>query len=313
MPAPARHALAVLRAQPWCILPEYLDAIEALAERALEADVLQRLAQDGHAAQHEMSLAAVASVGTRLEGARLSTVRDGTAVVPVFGPIFPRANMVNNSAGGTSLDAVMADLRVAQGSSAVERILMLFDSPGGVVSGLGEAATAIATSPKPITGFVTGMAASAAYWLASRTAELVLEPAAQVGSIGVVASVSRQEGPDAAGRRAYEIVSSGAPRKRPDPTSEDGRASVQEEIDAIEDVFVAAVAEGRNRNADYVRKNFGQGAMVPGARAVSVGMADRIATLEATLNGLARRAGPTQPSRRAMAAHELDLRQRRVN
>jgi ClpP class serine protease len=134
-----------------------------------------------------------------------------------------------------------------------------------------------------------------------------------VGSIGVVASVSRQEGPDAAGRRAYEIVSSGAPRKRPDPTSEDGRAAVQEEIDAIEDVFVAAVAEGRNRNADYVRKNFGQGAMVPGARAVSVGMADRIATLEATLNGLARRAGPTQPSRRAMAAHELDLRQRRVN
>jgi len=313
MPAPARAALAALRAQPWCILPEYLDAIEALALRALEANVLEILRQDGHADRFAANLDAVAAVGTRLEGARLATVRDGTAVIPVFGPIFPRANMVNSSSGGTSLDAIMADLRAAQGSTAVDRIVMLYDSPGGVVSGLGEAASAIATSSKPVTGFVTGMAASAAYWLASRTAELVLEPAAQVGSIGVVASVVRQEAAGQDGKRSYEVVSSGAPNKRPDPTSDEGRAALQEEVDAIEAVFVGAVAEGRGKSPDYVKRNFGRGAMVPAAKAVEVGMADRIATLETTLNGLARRAGPSPPSRRASAERELDLRQRRAN
>lgn len=305
---------AAIHAQPWAIEPAYLDGIIALAERAMQADTLAWLSRDGHADRMPGGLEAVAAVGSRLEGSRLSTVRDGTAVVPVFGPIFPRANMVNSSAGGTALDAVMADLRVALGSSAVERVLMVFDSPGGVVSGLGEAADAIRTAGKPVTAFVTGVAASAAYWLASQAAELVIEPAASVGSIGVVASMSRQVQPGSDGRQAFEITSSGAPRKRPDPSTDDGRAAIQEEIDAIENVFVADVAAGRKKTPDYVRRRFGQGGMLPAAMALEVGMADRIATLEATLNGLARRAGPTpSPSRRAMAERDLDLRHRRAN
>lgn len=304
---------AAIYAQPWAILPDYLAGIEALAERAMEADALTWLERDGHAARLAGGLEAVASVGTRLEGARMSTVRDGTAVVPFFGPIFPRANMLNSSAGGTALDAIMADLRVAQASTAVERILMVFDTPGGVLSGLGEAAVAIRESAKPITGFVTGIAASAGYWLASQAAELVLEPAASVGSIGVVMSMSRQVQPGSDGRQAYEITSSGAPRKRPDPSTDEGRAAIQEELDAIEGVFVNDVAAGRKKPSGYVRREFGQGGMVPAGRAVEVGMADRIATLEATLNGLARRAGPTPTvNRRALAERDFDLRQRRV-
>lgn len=313
MPVPARAALAAVRAQPWAILPEYLDAIEALALRALEADVLRTVAADGHADRLAGTYDAIAAVGAPLEGARLSTVRDGTAVVPVLGPIFPRATMINSSAGGTALDAVMRDFRVAQASPAVDRVLMLFDTPGGVVSGLGEAAEAIRAAQKPVTAFVTGIAASAGYWLASQASEFVLEPAASVGSIGVVASVRRQEAASSDGSRTYEVVSSGAPRKRPDPSTEDGRAAIQEEVDAIEDVFVADVAAGRRKPVEYVRNRFGQGGMVPAARAIEVGMADRVGTLEATLNGLARRAGPvSHTGRRAMAERDLDLRQRRA-
>lgn len=314
MSVPARAALAAVRAQPWAILPEYLDAIEAIALRALEADALRVLEADGHAGRLAGSLEAVAAVGAPLEGARLSTVRDGTAVVPVLGPIFPRATMVNSSAGGTALDAIMRDFRVAQSSASVDRIVMLFDTPGGVVSGLGEAAESIRASAKPVTAFVTGIAASAGYWLASQAAEMVLEPAASVGSLGVVASVRRQEAAAQDGSRVYEVVSSGAPRKRPDPSTEEGRAAIQEEVDAVEAVFFADVAAGRRKNVDYVRRKFGQGGMVPAAMAVEVGMADRIGTLEATLNGLSRRAGPANPpNRRAMADRDLDLRQRRAS
>lgn len=302
--------LAAIRTQRWAILPDYLHAIEALAVRAYETGTLGDLREDGHAERLASAHEAVAAVGDRLDGAAYSTVRDGVAVVPVLGPIFPRANLVNSSAGGTSLDAIMRDFRVAQASDQVERIVLLIDSPGGVVSGLGEAADQIHSSGKPVTAFVTGMAASAAYWLGSQAGEIVLDRGAGVGSIGVVASLSRQVGPDQDGRMSHEIVSSGAPYKRPDPTTDEGRASIQAEVDGIEAVFVSDVARGRKVKPATVRSEFGQGGMLSAARAVDVGMADRIGTLDGVLRE-GRRTGPITNGRsRAHAVAELETRRR---
>jgi ClpP class serine protease len=311
MPCDTSAVLAAVRAQPWAILPDYLAAIEAIALRALDHPALLTVAEDGHQARLAAGLSAIAATGTPLEGTRTAMLRDGVATIPVFGPIFPRATMLNSSAGGTALDAVMRDFRVAQGSPQVDAVVLAFDSPGGVVSGLGEAADAIRGAAKPVTSFVTGMAASAAYWLASQAREMVLDRAASVGSIGVVATVSRQEATDANGRRSYEVVSSGAPRKRPDVTSEDGRAAVQAEVDAIEQQFIADVAAGRRVSSGIVRSEFGRGGMVAAANAVGAGMADRISTLEATLQQLARRTAQTSPAgRRAWAAADLETRRR---
>ena len=300
--------VAAIRSQPWAILPDYLEAIEAIASRALDDDILEKIAKDGHIEQVDASRMAIASVGTRLEGARLSTVRDGVAVIPVIGAIFPRSSMVTASTDGTSLDAVMRDLRVAEASADVHRVVMLFDSPGGVVSGLGEAALAMRSFSKPLTAFVTGNAASAAYWLASQADEIVLEPAAAVGSIGVVASTSRQEAPDANGRRSYEIVSSGAPLKRPDPATDEGRAAIQTDIDAVEEVFIADVAAGRKTTEARVREDFGKGGMIAASRAVKFGMADRIGTLEALLTEESGRTRPKKAERRAQASADIETR-----
>lgn len=308
MKADLHHVLSAIRGQPWAILPEYLDAIEVIALRALESDVLRDVAGDGHAARLAASRSALAAVGTPLAGSMASTLRDGAAVIPVFGAIFPRASVVNSSTGGTALDTVMHDLRVALASDAVDRIVMVYDTPGGVVSGLAEAADSIRLSAKPVTGFVTGIAASAGYWLASQSQELVLERAASVGSIGVVYSTTRQEAPGADGRRSYEVVSSNAPRKRPDPSTEEGRAAIQEEVDAIEAVFMADVARGRGVTAARVRDDFGQGGMKPARAAIEVGMADRIGTLDSIFKS-SRRTGMTSTApRRALAAAELHTR-----
>lgn len=302
--------VAAIRAQPWAILPEYLEAIEAIAIRAMDSDILKLLSGDGHKESMDASRMAVASVGTRLDGSRMSTVRNGAAVIPLLGTVFPRASMVGASTGGTSLDALMHDIRVAQASADVERIVMVIDSPGGVVSSLGEAADTIRASSKPITGFVAGMGASAAYWLASQASELVLDRSASVGSIGVVATTSRQEAAGADGRRSYEVVSSGAPMKRPDLSTEEGRASVQREVDAIEAVFIADIAAGRRVEEERIRRDFGQGAMVSASRAVSVGMADRIGTLEEELSKPYRRTGATGAGRRALATAHIETRRR---
>jgi ClpP class serine protease len=297
--------LAAVRAHPWAILPEYLEAIEAIIARVSDADILTALRGDGHEARIDASRTALAAVGERLDGAVMSTVRNGAAVIPVLGAIFPRSGMISASADGSALDAIMRDFRVALSAESVDRIVMLVDSPGGIVSGLGEAAETIRAAGKPVTAYVTGIGASAAYWLASQAGEIVLDSSASVGSIGVVASMSRQVGPGSDGRRSFEVVSSNAPMKRPDPETEEGRASIQAEVDAVEAVFIADVAAGRKVSVDKVRSDFGRGAMVAAATAVRSGMADRIGTLESVLAGGSpdtRRAGNYPNRRRALAA-----------
>jgi ClpP class serine protease len=313
MKADAAAVIAAIRATPWAILPEYLEAIEAIAARAMDEDVLKLVAGDGHQASMDGSRMAVAAVGRALDGAQMSTFRDGTALIPVVGAIYPRASMIGASTGGTALSSIMHDFRVAQANEAVDRIVMLIDSPGGVVSSLGEAADAIRASEKPVTAFVAGMGASAAYWLASQAGEIVLDRSASVGSIGVVATVTRQEGPDQSGKRSYEIVSSGAPNKRPDVTTEEGRAALQMDVDAVEAVFMADVAAGRKVTMDKVKSDFGRGSMVSAARAVAAGMADRIGTLESVLAQGSYESGRTRQKtggRRALYAAEIETRRR---
>jgi ClpP class serine protease len=300
--------LAAIRSQPWAIMPDYLAAIEAIALRAMDAPVLALLSEDGHRERLD-AIRAVAAVGTPLEGAAFSTVRDGVAVVPVLGPIFPRATLINSSAGGTGLDAIMRDFRVAQASTQVERVVMLFDSPGGVVSGVAEAADTIRSAQKPVTAYVTGYAASLGYWLASQAGEIVMDRAAQVGSIGVIASMSRQVAPGSDGRQSYEIVSSGAPYKVPDPATDDGRAVLQEQVDAIEAVFMGDVARGRGVPLSVVRSEFGRGGMVVARAAVERGMANRIGTLDSVLK--APRGAQTVGGRpKGLALAEVETRRR---
>lgn len=308
MPESLQHILAAIRAQPWAILPEYLSAIEAIAARAFESGALATVAADGHRDRLSDGLQAIAATGMPMTGAAMSTVRDGSAVIPVFGPIFPRSTMLNSSAGGTSLDAIMRDFRVALADADVRRIVLMIDSPGGVVSGLGEAAAAIRASTKPVTAFVTGLGASAAYWLASQASEMVLDSSAQVGSIGVAFSMSRQVQPGADGRMNYEIVSSNAPNKRPDPTTDDGLAALQSELDGIEAVFHADVAKGRKVSVATVRSEFGRGATVAARCAVELGMADRIGTLEGVLKVARGAGGKGVGAHRDRVAAEVQLR-----
>lgn len=307
--------LAAVLAQPWAILPEYMAAIEAVAGRFMGAPALEALRVDGHAERHDALLGAVAAMGGRLEGSRSATLRDGVAALPVFGPIFPRAQSMSLSSGGTSLDMLASDLRVAQASAAVSRILLVVDSPGGAVSGVSAFADVLAASSKPVTAYVAGLGCSAAYWIASQAGEVVVDRTAMLGSIGVVMTASRQEGPDQAGRRQVEIVSSNAANKRPDLGTEEGQALIRAELDRLEAAFVADVARGRKVSRDTVLSDFGRGGSLVGEAAVKAGMADRVDTLENTLRRLSAAGGaaaPTTGHRRALAERELDTRRRRA-
>lgn len=281
--------LSMMAGRPWAITPAGANALVRLAERLPTGT--EALALHGAGAHELLGPDSVAlRLGQPLEGTRSATVRDGVAIIAIDGPIFPKADLLTEMSGATALSRVGADLQSAFDNPAVNSILLDIDSPGGAVSGVADIAASVRAmrgGAKPIIAFTQGMAASAAYWIASATDAIVMAPAAEVGSIGVVALAEHQVEPDRDGYRQREIVSSNAPSKRPDVGSDDGVSEIRARLDDIEQVFIADVAVGRGVNAATVRDTFGRGGMVGGPDAIMLGMADRIMTFESLMAELA--------------------------
>lgn len=227
-----------------------------------------------------------ARMGRKLDNTRNVTVRDGVALIPVAGPIFPKANLFTEVSGATSIEVLAKDFTTALNDGSVKAIVLNMDSPGGAVSGIHEFAEMVyaARGKKPIVSYVGSMAASAAYWVASAADEIVMDETADVGSIGVVAVV-----PDPAKRQTkdLEIVSSQSPKKRPDYGTDAGRSIVQREVDQLADIFIDRVARNRGVTADYVVESFGGGGMQLATEAIASGMADRKGSLEGLIANLA--------------------------
>ena len=273
-----------LTAEPWAIVPADLHNIITIVQRhqlpAADQETPAYIKRD-----YELMAGPGAQ---RLAGSSRAFLVDGVAVIPVTGPIFPRANMMTEMSGATSISTLADDYRRALAADEAGAILLLLDSPGGAVSGIQAFADMLAAGAKKkmTTAFVSGTAASAAYWIAAAATDIVIDRTGMVGSIGVVAAIPLQVAHDGKGEVTVEIVSSNAPNKRPDVTSESGQSEVRGMIDAIEKVFIADVAKGRKTTSAKVISDFGGGGVKVGADAVTAGMADRVQSYEQTLNTL---------------------------
>lgn len=265
--------------QPWAITPEALDQILAIASRA-----------------HERPEAIQTRSGRPLDNTRRVRIRDGVAVIPVVGPLFRYANLFTEISGATSSEVLAQDLATALDDAAVEAILLDIDSPGGMLNGTQELGELIyaARGRKPIVAFVSGLGASAAYWIASAADEVVAGETAILGSIGTVLEVVDTSAADEKrGVRRMEIVSSQSPRKRGNPFEDDeARAALQAMVDDLSRVFITAVARNRGVDRETVLADFGRGGMMVGEEAVRAGLADRLSTLEDEIVRLARGAAP---------------------
>lgn len=270
----ARRLVVSLMGKPWVIMPDVLRQLHAIATRGTEGPEAIGI-----------------RLGAPLQGTRKTTIRDGVAIIPIVGPIIPRAGMFAEMSGVTSVRSIGLDLEAAVADPDVRSILLEVDSPGGAVTGISDLARTIraASAQKPVTAFVSGAGASGGYWLASAAERLVIEDTGVVGSIGVVAGIPHQEGPDRDGYRTIEIVSSGAPFKRPDVMADEGRAEIVGYLDAIEALFIDAVADFRGVAPEKVRADFGRGGLKVGAAAVAAGMTDEVSTFEETLREAATR------------------------
>jgi len=288
------HVLESFYNQPAAILPEKLEDIRAfLQEKA------------GLAARESPPAIAAGPSGGRYK------ITNGIGYMSLMGVIAQRMNLLMEVSGGTSTEIFGRDLDVLVNDRSVKTIVIIADSPGGSVFGVGELADKIyqARDQKKIIAVASSMAASAAYWLAAQASELVVTTGGQVGSIGVLA-VHRDESKaeELAGVKttlihAGEYKTEGDPSQ---PLSSEGAAYLQRSVDAYYGMFVNAVARGRGVSAAKVRNDFGKGRMVMAAEAKQLNMVDRVATIDQVVNRL----NPSSPGARAEIMHMLKAHQR---
>lgn len=221
--------------------------------------------------------------GDKLEQTQGVEMRGNVAVIDVSGPLFRYANLFTQVSGATSYEIFAKDFKAALVDSRVESIVLNYDTPGGMVSGMIETSEMIkeARSIKPIVSYIGGDGASAGYGMACAGSKVVVSKSAIVGSIGVVTTYSSGESSD------IEIVSSNAPNKRPDLSTDDGYEVVQSMVDSLESVFVEHVASCRGVTRETVLSDFGKGGVLVGEQAVLAGMADEVGSLESVIAGLA--------------------------
>ena len=194
--------------------------------------------------------------------------------------------------GGTSTQLAARDLRQALDDPEVQSIVLAIDSPGGTVDGTQTLADMVrsAANEKPIVSWASGTMASAAYWIGSAGLQVyAADRTTQVGSIGVVAThvdVSAAEAQK--GVRTTEITAGKYKRVASAyaPLSEEGRKTLQDQVDYTYSVFVDAVAQNRGASVEQVLERMADGRVFLGDQAVEAGLVDGIATLDEVIAGM---------------------------
>lgn len=203
------------------------------------------------------------------------------AVIPISGPIIKVGEC-----GEPGSRAWSGWITEANQSENISGIILKIDSPGGQVSGTSTLADAIKMASKPITAFVDdGMAASAAYWIASAADEIVLShETSEVGSIGVFMTLAdwygyfKEQGLNVVD--VYATQSTEKNRVFYQALEGDHEPLKKEMLDPIADQFINTVKVNRAGKINLSAGNPFKGKMYMASDAIAIGLADRVSSFE---------------------------------
>jgi capsid assembly protease len=180
---------------------------------------------------------------------------EGIACFEIEGALMDRGFSSISGATFWGYDCIGEALREAYADARVRGIFVRWNSPGGVVAGTLEALTADIRAMretenddgKPIWAYAD-MAASAAYWTASQFDRIYAPAVGMVGSIGAV--IVHADWSKALEQDGLVITAIQFGAKKTDgawwkPLSEEARADLQAEIDAIGERFIGDILAGR--------------------------------------------------------------------
>lgn len=171
----------------------------------------------------------------------------------------------------------------ANADDSIKAIVLELNSPGGQVDGTEYLGEVVRQSKKPVVAWVAGMAASAAYWVASQAAHVMVESetSSEVGSIGVLAwHVDASAKYEKEGYKIKIIRAVGSTDKAlfndVEPLSEAVETQEREVLNNIREKFISVVQSGRPAISI---KEVETGKMFPGKEAIRLGMADSVGFL----------------------------------
>lgn len=246
-------------------------------------------------------LVATAAAGSGAAGASAATSLtrdgvnyDGTVVQDGDGGDAPRIAMIpvtnaivdgDSAPSGASTgadDLVRMIDAVAEHEDDWDGLILELDTPGGSVTAATEIHDAIKrlqrTTDMPVLAWMRGTAASAGYYIAAPTDEIVAAPTTFTGSIGVILEYYVAAGlADKVGVKPVVIKSGrlkdiGNPLR--DVTPEE-RKVFQAAIDEAFDGFVSVVADGRKMPEETVRR-LADGRFYTGKQAKDNGLVDTL-------------------------------------
>lgn len=241
---------------------------------------------EAHARGESPEFQAAINPGAKKDGPGFD-LQNNVAIIPVTGPIFPKANLMTRLSGATSLSDLQDTIQSTTAARPSAAILNC-DSPGGSTIGLWDFCAWLsdfcAASKFPVIALVNPMAASAAYAIASQCSLVMSTSDGMSGSIGVIAKMDntdraqRNAGNDSVVLRSHELKGIGAGAMTPNQ-----QADIQRIMNSHMSKFQAAVSRGRPE-VDIDAVSTGQ--YWPGESANSdpsaqdMGLIDGISTLE---------------------------------
>jgi signal peptide peptidase SppA len=275
-----RHLAAAVFNQPWAIAEPKLIEI---------ADVLERHLAGTRLTEEEIRAAIDQRAGPP-PASQQGQQGNGIAVIPVYGVIAYRMNLLSAFSGGSSLQRLTSLLYDAVQDESVSTIVLRCETPGGSVDGLTEFAATLrelrGRGTKRFVASVDVRALSAGYWIASQCDEICCTPSGFVGSIGIVTQYCDDSEAMKKAGVALEVIS--VPDKKgesmqPGPLSDDRRARMLDVMSQFYTMFVGDVAKGRSVSTATVKAEYGGGDVLTASEAKAAGMIDRIETFQATL------------------------------
>ena len=300
---------------PWALMPERLQAMAGVLTRwsagEPPTDEAMFQIQSERVLRDTRKQMAAANAGS------------GIAVLPLYGVVTQRGNMVDDISGpgSTSTQQFTSALRQVLADDTVGQILIDIDSPGGSVYGVSELGDAIlsARAQKPVVAIANSLAASAAYWVGSQASEFYVTSGGEVGSIGVwQAHQDYSKAMDEAGVKTT-LISAGKFKVEGNPYApldEEAQGFMQSRVDDYYAAFTKAVAKGRGVPITQVRDGMGQGRVLGADAALAQNMVDGIASFDQVLSKMhkdaassAKSSPPAKPktSRLAQARSELGI------
>jgi len=243
---------------PLAILPSALDSIE------------------------ELLAAGPGAVGVRAATQTLSSGSPGVRVITLEGPVMTGLpDWLKEYVKAVDPVQVAADVRAAAQDPDVTGIVLVINSPGGTVTGVDDAATAVreANAVKPVVVYAPDLMASAAYWIGCGARAILTSSTGLIGSIGTYLRWTDYSGQAQQQGMAVHVYRS-APGKAPGQPGEAKNAHLDEAltsmVDATNAVFVQGVADGRGLPLAQAQERLATGHIWVGAGAVAVGVADQI-------------------------------------